>query len=227
MMASQTYGRLGDQRTAARMAHECVAMAEQLGDRAVCWPTRSTRLGNALLAESPAQARAAVRRGAGAVRGDRRRARPGARLQQPWHRGACSRRRLDEAQQAFGKAIAVARAAGIPDFWGLAALNLGVLSQKLRRLRSCARAVRRGARAVRGGEAQRISVGRSVQHGARRAGARAVGVGGALYDATIPLAQRIGQSDIEIGATAGAGLCFLELGAMGMPERLSRMSSRG
>ncbi len=33
-----------------------------------------------------------------------------------------------------------------------------------------------------------------------------------LYDATIPLAQRIGKSDIEIGAIAGAGLCFLELG---------------
>ena len=33
-----------------------------------------------------------------------------------------------------------------------------------------------------------------------------------LYDATIPLAQRIGQSDIEIGATAGAGVCHLELG---------------
>ena len=35
-----------------------------------------------------------------------------------------------------------------------------------------------------------------------------------LYDATMPLAQRIGQSDIEIGATAGAGLCQLELGRM-------------
>jgi tetratricopeptide (TPR) repeat protein len=35
---------------------------------------------------------------------------------------------------------------------------------------------------------------------------------GELYDATMPLAQRIGQSDIEIGATAGAGLCYLELG---------------
>ena len=26
-----------------------------------------------------------------------------------------------------------------------------------------------------------------------------------LYDATTPLAQRIGQSDIEIGASAGSG----------------------
>jgi hypothetical protein len=33
-----------------------------------------------------------------------------------------------------------------------------------------------------------------------------------LYEATIPLAQRIGQADIEIGAIAGAGLCALELG---------------
>jgi tetratricopeptide (TPR) repeat protein len=35
-----------------------------------------------------------------------------------------------------------------------------------------------------------------------------------LYDATVPLAQRIGQSDVEIGATAGVGLCQLELGRM-------------
>jgi tetratricopeptide (TPR) repeat protein len=35
-----------------------------------------------------------------------------------------------------------------------------------------------------------------------------------LYEATTPLAQRIGQYDIEIGATAGAGLCFLELGRL-------------
>jgi hypothetical protein len=35
-----------------------------------------------------------------------------------------------------------------------------------------------------------------------------------LYDATAPLAQRIGQSDIEIGAAAGAGLCLLELGRL-------------
>ena len=33
-----------------------------------------------------------------------------------------------------------------------------------------------------------------------------------LYEATTPLAQRIGQSDIEIGAVAGEGLCLLELG---------------
>jgi tetratricopeptide (TPR) repeat protein len=33
-----------------------------------------------------------------------------------------------------------------------------------------------------------------------------------LYEATSPLAVRIGQSDIEIGAIAGAGICSLELG---------------
>jgi len=33
-----------------------------------------------------------------------------------------------------------------------------------------------------------------------------------LYETTISLAQRIGQADIEAGATAGAGLCALELG---------------
>ena len=56
MMASQTHGRLGDQATAERIATECVAMAEQLGDRALMADALN-RLGNTIVAESPARAR--------------------------------------------------------------------------------------------------------------------------------------------------------------------------
>jgi hypothetical protein len=40
-----------------------------------------------------------------------------------------------------------------------------------------------------------------------------------LYEATSPLAQRIGQSDIEIGALGGIGICFLELGRVDAARR--------
>ena len=40
-----------------------------------------------------------------------------------------------------------------------------------------------------------------------------------VYEATSPLAQRIGQSDIEIGALAGIGICFLELGRFDAARR--------
>ena len=54
-----------------------------------------------------------------------------------------------------------------------------------------------------------------------------MGVGCELYDATIPLAQRIGQSDIEIGATAGAGCaCSSLAGMIGARGALTQVEQR-
>jgi tetratricopeptide (TPR) repeat protein len=210
MMSSQTHGRLGDQRTAVRIANECVAMAEQLGDKASLADALN-RLGNALVAEGPSQARTAwasaleLYESIGDVRGQ-------ARGYSNLGVAAVLETKLDVAQQAFSKAIAVSRAAGIPDVWGLAALNLGVLSQKVGDYDR--------ARELFG---EALGLFAAVKHSEYQLGAlynmahveRELGLwesAGELYDATTPLAQRIGQSDIEIGATAGAGLCALELG---------------
>ena len=155
----------------------------------------------------------AIRRGVGALRGSRRCARSGARIQPPWHCRARSRRRLDDAQQAFSHAIAVARAAGIPDLWGLAAQNLGVIQQRRGDYDQARELVRRCARAVRGGQAQRISS--SWRSSTWRTSSGSSAYGNRRRSCTTRrsrLAQRIGQSDIEIGATAGAALCHLELG---------------
>jgi tetratricopeptide (TPR) repeat protein len=229
MMASQTHGRLGDQRTAVRIANEGVTMAESLGDRASLADALN-RLGNSLVAETPAQASIVWARAlslyeaVGDVRGQ-------ARGYSNLGMAATFEMKLEDAQQAFGKAIAVARSAGIPDVWGLAALNLGVLSQKLGdydRARDLF------------GEA--LGLFAAVKHSEYQLGAlynmahveRELGLwesAAQLYDATTPLAQRIGQSDIEIGATAGAGLCFIELGRgeearAAMAEVNLRMQSR-
>jgi tetratricopeptide (TPR) repeat protein len=100
----------------------------------------------------------------------------------------------------------------MPDLVGLAAMNLGVLSQK------CGEYDR--AREL---FAEALALFAAVKHSEYQLGAlfnmahverelRQWDSASELYEATIPLAQRIGQSDIEIGATAGAGLCSLELG---------------
>src|SRR5207302_10931843 len=52
-----------------------------------------------------------------------------------------------------------------------------------------------------------------------------------LYSTTSPLADRIGQDDVEVGSLAGAGLCFLELGKLdraraAASESLERLARR-
>jgi tetratricopeptide (TPR) repeat protein/GGDEF domain-containing protein len=212
MMISQTHARLGDHQTASRIASECVQTASTLGDAALLADAHM-RLGSALVAEAPARALDAYGRALelyeqiGDVRGQ---ARTYSNL------GIANQfdTRLDEASQAFSRAILIARAGGIPDIWGLAALNLGVLYQKLgdydrsRELLGEALAL---FAAVKNSEAQLVALF-NMAHVERELGLWESAA--ELYDATTPLAQRIGHSDIEIGATAGAGLCFLELGRL-------------
>jgi tetratricopeptide (TPR) repeat protein len=212
MMASQTYGRLGDQRRAATMAHDSVVAAEGLGDTALV-ADAYTRLGLAVVAESPADARQSFEKAlrlfdeTGDVRGQARGFN---------HLGiaALFEARLDDAQYAFSRAITVARAAGVADVWGLASQNLGVLLQKrgeydrARELFGDALAL---FAAIKHSEYQLLAL-YNMAHVEREL---ALWESAAeLYDATVPLAQRIGQSDVEIGATAGVGLCQLELGRM-------------
>jgi tetratricopeptide (TPR) repeat protein len=220
MMSSHTHGRLGDQRTAVRIANEAVTMAEQLDDRASLADALN-RLGTALVAEAPSQARVAYARALnlyeaiGDVRGQ-------ARGYSNMGMADMFEAKLDESKLAFSKGIAVAKAAGIPDVWGLAALNLGVLTQK------CGDYDR--ARELFG---EALALFAAVKHSEYQLAAlynmahveRELGLwesAAALYDATTPLAQRIGQSDIEIGATAGTGLCFLELGRLDAARAASR-----
>lgn len=210
LASSHAYGRLGDQRTAERIASEGVTMAEKINDPALLGDAL-TRLGTTVLSEAPGRAREVYERALslyesiGDVRGQ-------ARIHGNLGIVAQFESRLQEAFDAFGRAIAVARAGGMPDLVGLAAMNLGVLSQK------CGEYDR--AREL---FAEALALFAAVKHSEYQLGAlfnmahverelRQWDSASELYEATIPLAQRIGQSDIEIGATAGAGLCSLELG---------------
>ena len=210
MMASQTHGRLGDQRTAERLAAQCVETAETLGDQALLAEALN-RLGTTTLSGTPGRAYAAYSRALeifenlGDIRGQ-------ARCYGNLGIAAQFEARLDEAAHAFDRAINVARAGGMRDLWGVAAVNLGVLSQKCgdydraRELFGEALAL---FAAVKHSEFQLAAL-YNMAHVERELGLWESAA--ELYEATNPLAQRIGQSDIEIGALAGIGICFLELG---------------
>jgi tetratricopeptide (TPR) repeat protein/GGDEF domain-containing protein len=229
MMASQTHGRLGDQRTAERLAAQCVETAETLGDLALL-ADALIRFGNTMLSEAPGRAYGAYARAIkifediGDVRGQ-------ARGYGNLGVAAQFEARLDEAVNAYGRAIAVSRSGGMPDLWGLAALNLGVLSQKCgdydraRELFSEALGL---FAAVKHSEFQLAAL-YNMAHVEREL--RQWESAAELYEATSPLAQRIGQSDIEIGALGGIGICFLELGRVDAARRTHgelevRMGSR-
>jgi len=229
MMASQTHSRLGDQRTAERLAAQCVETAETFGDCALLADALN-RLGNTVVSESPSRAYAAYSRAVqifedvGDVRGQ-------ARSYGNLGIAAQFEARLDEAFSAYGRTIAIARSGGMPDLWGVAALNLGVLSQKCgeydraRELFSEALGL---FAAVKHSEFQ-VAALYNMAHVERELGLWESAV--EVYEATSPLAQRIGQSDIEIGALAGIGICFLELGRIDAARRTldaleSRMGSR-
>ena len=210
LMMSQTSGRLGDRRTSERIAAEGVAMAEQIGDTLLL-ADAVTRLGGAMFSEAPNRTYSILERAlslyesAGDARGQ-------ARTYGNMGVVAQFESRLDVAFEAYSKAITVGRAGGIADMWGVAALNLGVLSQrcgdydKARDLFSEALGL---FVAVKHSEYQLAALF-NMAHVEREMGRWESAT--QLYETTVSLAQRIGQADIEAGATAGAGLCALELG---------------
>lgn len=229
LLMSQIQARLGDKRTSERLAAEGVEMAENLGDAALL-ADAVTRLANSILSESPARAYPILRRAlelyesTGDIRGQ-------ARTYGNLGVAAQWESRLDAARQAYSRAIAIARAGGMPDLWGAASLNLGVLLQKCgeygraKDLFSEALEVFANAKHS---EYQLIALF-NLAHVERELGAWAAAI--ELYETTIPLAQRIGQSDIEIGAIASSGLCSLELGKndsarLAVAELRSRIGDR-
>ena len=175
LATSQAYGRLGDQRTAERIASEGVSMAEKIGDPALLGDALN-RLGTTVLSEAPGRAYAiyaralALYESIGDVRGQ-------ARIHGNLGIAAQFESRLEEAFDAFGRAIAVARVRRNAGSRGARGAESRCAVAKVRRVRSGTRAVRRGAGVVRGGEAQRVSARGALQHGARRARARSVGFG--------------------------------------------------
>ena len=210
-MESQTYARLGERQRAEKLAEECVQMAERVGDPSLLAGALN-RLGITVRAHSPQRAREYFERALelfqkiGDVRGQ---ARCHNNLGITW-----LELRADVARESLAMAMTLARAAGMPDLSGLAALNLGVIMgrmgdyERARQLYSDAMAL---FAAVKNSELQLYAL-YNMANAERDTGNFEVGA--ELYESTSSLAQRIGLSEVEIGAMAGEGLCLLALGKM-------------
>ena len=209
---SQTYQRLGERGAAERIAWECVRLAEKVGQPTLLADSLN-RLAITLESDQPEQATEIYRRAldiymsAGDARGEARcRNNLGIRysLGGQW----------DLARKELSAAVTLARATGTPDLWGIAAVNLGVVGLKCgdydraRELFGEALALFAG---VKNSERQLYAL-YNLAHLDRERGEFESAA--ELYDAAASLAERVGQSDVEIGATAGAGLSLLEQGKL-------------
>ncbi len=228
-LLSQVYGRLGETRESARIAAECVEMAERIGDPLLL-AEALTRFGTTVSSESPRRARECYERAlelarqAGDIRGQVRCYNNlGIVLQVD--------SQIAEARESLATAISLARASAMADLWAAAALNLGLIFQKLgdydRASELFSEAMGLSA-SLKNSEYQLYSLF-NMAHTERERGRHTRAL--ELYESTKALAQRIGQSDVEIGARAGEGLCLLALGRLEearrpLAEAETRMASR-
>jgi len=210
-MESQTYARLGEPQMAEQLAAECVAMAERVGDDALR-AAALNRLGVTVRAEDPLRARGYFTQALelyqrlGDIRGQAR-----------CHNNlgiTHAETHADLGRESLSMAITLSRAAGMPDLAAMAALNLGVAMQKTGdhgRARELYADAMGMFAAIKNSELQLYALYNlaNVERDAENFES-----GAELYDATSSLAKRIGQSEVEIGAIAGEGLCLLAMGKM-------------
>jgi len=225
LMISLAHGRLGDSRTAERIASEGLEMAESLGDPALLAEALNRHAGS-IFHRDPTAAHERYQRALeiyerlGDVRGQ-------ARAYNNIGLSAHLEGRVSEAESAWAMAIAVARPAGISDLLAAAMLNLGLLAHK-RGDYATARKEFSDAidllASVKNSEWQLIAL-YNLAHVEREMESWASAI--ELYEMTESLAIRVGQSDIEIGAVAGAGLCLLNLGKRQQAtEKLAEVEGR-
>jgi tetratricopeptide (TPR) repeat protein len=212
MMISQTYGRLGERQSAERTALECVHQAERLSDPTLLADSLNRLALSCDYARSN-QAEELYRRALSLYQrlGDQR---GQARCHNNLGIVYTRTNEWNRARTEFDAALALGRSCGATDLWGLAGLNLGVVLLKggdfdgAREMFGEAYAVFANAR---NGEYELYAL-YNLAHLERERGV--YDVAAELYDVSAALAQRLGQSDVEIGATAGAGLSLLRGGKL-------------
>ena len=211
-MISQTYGRLGDRVEAERIAVECVRIAEQLGD-----PLRLAeslnRLGITLQQDEPARAVEHYERAlhlferAGDLVGQ-------ARCRNNMGIVHSSLGKWQRATHELTTSMSLARSAGTPEHVGTAGINLGVAHlkcgdfERARELFGEALAIFAAQKSTERQLYALYNLAHLERERAEDNSARE------LYDVVLGIARGIGQSDVELGALAGAGLVSLRMDAI-------------
>jgi len=120
--------------------------------------------------------------------------------------------KYDDAKKHLAISISLARAAGMADLSGTAAMNLGVMTQQMGD-RERARELFSDAlglfAAIKNSELQLYALFNLANLDRET---KQYESGAALYEACASLAQRIGNVDLELGSIAGEGICYLEMG---------------
>jgi tetratricopeptide (TPR) repeat protein len=210
LVSSQMLGRLGEPREAERVAEECLALAESVGDPELLCDSYN-RLGVCVMYTDGARARALFTRALELIAPMRDVVR---RVRGLNNLGTLelSANRWSEARRSLEAAADFARTAGLIDPWARASLNLGVLAFRLGNMEEASRmlgeALRLGAE-VQQTELQLIAT-YNLGHLARELGDHRRA--GDTYELAMELAERIGQSEAQIGALAGMALSRLALG---------------
>jgi diguanylate cyclase (GGDEF)-like protein len=224
-LMADALARMGDRGAAQRVGSRCVEMAERVGDatlladsllqlgRLVSWEDNDRSISCFRRALSLFEESADIRGQARCYNG----------------LGVFSEyaNRIDDAVKSYANARSIARGGGVLDVAAAAASNLGVLAHRrghydqAREFFSDAMA---SFAAVKNTQLQLMAL-YNLAHTERAAGAWLDAQG--LYATTVPLAQRIGQADIEVGAIAGEGLSFMALGKHDLArERLDQVAAR-
>lgn len=208
LMISRTYIRLGDGATAERIAEECVATAERLASEPGLLADCLNHLAITRDQARSAQALELYRRALAIYEdlGDRR-----GRVRCHNNLGILFTRACEwaQAEREFEAALELSRAAGLTDFWGVGALNLGVVAlhagdhERARDLLGEAFAVF----ATTKNKEYELYALFNLAHLERERGEHLLAA--EMYDVTSAAASQLGQSDVEIGALAGAGLSLL------------------
>jgi diguanylate cyclase (GGDEF)-like protein/putative nucleotidyltransferase with HDIG domain len=209
-MISEAHSRLGDWPAAEKLAQECVAMAEEMGDSDLLADALK-RLGTTMLESRPSEAIACFARALDLFTkaGDRY-----GQVRCHINAGIAHSRAGNgvAAAESYALALELGRSAHAPDLAGLASLNLGVLHLQAGRYDQARERFDEALRLFTTvkNEPNRLTTLYNLAHLARERGDAASAL--ALYTETAALARSIGQHDVEIGAVAGAGLSGLALG---------------
>jgi tetratricopeptide (TPR) repeat protein len=218
LISSQMLARLGEQRQSQQVAEECLAIAERCADPMLLADCYNRVAVSNLLSDAP-RARMLFARALDLIVPLRDAMRRSRTLNNVGILDMMENR-WNAARESFTLAVEFARIAGLSEHWGRAALNLGVLAIRTADFDAAGvwlgEALRIGAEAQ-NGELQlaaTYNLANLARDTANFARARDT------YELANELAERIGQSEIQLGALAGIALSHLALGETEKARRL-------
>jgi tetratricopeptide (TPR) repeat protein len=218
LMSSQMLGRLGDPAEAKRVAEECLQIAERCADP-VLLSDSCNRLGACLLLSDGVRARMLFARALELIVPLNDVVRRVTLLHNIGSVELASSRWQD-ARRSLEEAVAFARAARLVAQWARASLNLGVLAIRSGQYHEAGAPLDEALRLS--AEAQHTELQLVTTYNLANLARDTNDFRRArdTYQLARELADRIGQSEIHLGAMAGMGLCHVALGELEEATRI-------